>query len=271
MIRNSLKVTQEATFAIELPNPHHHEMPTPMGTGFFVSPDGWFVTAAHVITENGESDGPIRNDLSKSFIMKETRLGEGYDPCPIMCIGLSLEYLDPITDFALLKIDFKANASKAWLKGKTNFPFIEISYRNLEEGESVYSFGYPLPESSSKKTEYITFSYSALCPRVTSAIVSSTFEKQKMVMTSGDPKVYVLDKALNYGNSGGPIVATETGKVHAICSRFQPVYVPQSHLADKNGNLLTIMTPSLYGVVSSFGNLNILKEIKERNIPISNK
>jgi hypothetical protein len=92
-----------------------------------------------------------------------------------------------------------------------------------------------------------------------------------MVMTSHDPKVYVLDKALNYGNSGGPIIATETGKVHAICSRFQPVYVPQSHLADKNGNLLRIMTPSLYGVVSSLGNINILKEIKERNIPISNK
>jgi hypothetical protein len=271
MIRKSLKMTKEATFAIALPNPHHHEMPTPMGTGFFVSPDGWFVTAAHVITENGKSDGPIRNDLSKALIMKETRLGEGCDPFPIMCAGLSFVYLDHITDFALLKIDFKANSTKAWLKDRSEFPFIEISSLNLEEGEPVYSFGYPLPETSFNKQQHLIIGHTALCPRITSAIVSSTFEKSKMVMTSHDPKVYILDKALNYGNSGGPIVATGTGKVHAICSRFQPVYVPQSHLADKNGKLLTIMTPSLYGVVSSLGNLNILKEIKERNIPISNK
>jgi serine protease Do len=271
MIRKSLMMTKEATFAIELPSAHHQGMPTPVGTGFFVSPDGWFVTAAHVITENGKSDGPIRNDLSKSFIMKETRLGEGCDPCPIMCEGLSFEYLDPLTDFALLKIDFKANATKAWLKDKSEFPYIEISSRYLEEGEPVYSFGYPLSESYVNKQQHHTMGHTALSPRITSAIVSSTFEKSKMVMTSNDPRVYILDKALNYGNSGGPIVATETGKVHAICSRFQPVYVPQSHLTDKNGKLLTIMTPSLYGVVSSLGNLNILKEIKERNIPISNK
>jgi serine protease Do len=270
MIRKSLNMTKAATFAIELPNPRHHDMPTPMGTGFFVSPDGWFVTAAHVITENGKSDGPIRNDLSKAVIMKEMRLKEGCDFWPIMCHGLSCEYLDPFTDFALLKIDFKTNSTKAWLKDKNEFPFIEISLRCLEEGEPVYSFGYPLPEAKTDKQQHIIIGDVALCPRTTSAIVSSTFEKSKMVMTSNDPKVYVLDKALNYGNSGGPIVATETGKVHAICSRFQPVFVPQNHLIDKKGKLLTIMTPSLYGVVSSLGNLNILKEIKERNILISN-
>jgi hypothetical protein len=30
-----------------------------------------------------------------------------------------------------------------------------------------------------------------------------------MLTTSTDPQIYVLDKALNYGNSGGPIVAEE--------------------------------------------------------------
>ncbi len=271
MIRKSLRMTKEATFAIELPNPHYHDMPTPMGTGFFVSPDGWFVTAAHVITENGKSDGPIRNDLSKASITKETRLDEDSDPCPIGCYGLSFEYSDPLTDFALLKIDFKANANKAWLKDKIEFPFIEISSRKLEEGEPVYSFGYPLPESFLKDYQYVTISHSALCPRVTSAIISSTFEKQRMVMGSNDPKVYVLDKALNYGNSGGPIIATETGKVHAFCSRFQPVAIPQGHLRDKQGNQLSIMIPSLYGIVPSISNRTILQKLIDKNIHISEK
>jgi len=265
MIRNSLKKTQEATFAIELPHPHHDEMPTPMGTGFFISPDGWFVTAAHVVTENGN----IRTDLSKAYISKETRLGDWANTVPITCKGLNLEYLDPSTDFVILKVDFKTNATKAWLKNRKEFPFIQISSRELEEGEPVYSFGYPLADPDSQNMGNITWGYSGLCPRVTSAIVSSTFEKQPMVMTDGDPKVYVLDKALNYGNSGGPIIATETGKVHAFCSRFQPVGIPQGHLLYRNGVPLVIVIPSLYGIVYRLNNPNILKELKDKNIPIS--
>ena len=70
-----------------------------------------------------------------------------------------------------------------------------------------------------------------------------------MVTTGADPQLYVLDKALNYGNSGGPIVAVGTGKAHAFCSRFQPMRVPQGDPADPKTSW--IMIPSLYGVVSS--------------------
>ena len=84
-------------------------------------------------------------------------------------------------------------------------------------------------------------------------------EQTRMVITNADPKVYVLDKALNYGNSGGPIVSTETGIVHAtICSRFQPVLVPQNHLKDKDGKPLSEMVPSLYGIVSRLDNKELL-------------
>jgi S1-C subfamily serine protease len=55
-ITRTLANSQAATFCIELPNSLQHGMPTPTGTGFFVSPDGYFVTAAHVITENNQSE-----------------------------------------------------------------------------------------------------------------------------------------------------------------------------------------------------------------------
>jgi hypothetical protein len=89
-----------------------------------------------------------------------------------------------------------------------------------------------------------------------------------MLITGNDPKVYVLDKALNYGNSGGPIVCSETGRVHAFCSRFQPVFIPQSHLLDANQNPIHVMVPSLYGVVSGLGHQQILGLLQQIGVPI---
>ena len=143
-------------------------------------------------------------------------------------LGLS-SHVDPSTDFALLKVDFAANANKVHLQDRTGFPYIEVSSRELAEGEPVYSFGYPLSESGLLvNTPGVVVGHAAHSPRVTSAIVASTMESTRLVTTTADTKVYVLDKALNYGNSGGPIVATDTGKVHALCSRFQPVRGPRS-------------------------------------------
>ncbi len=90
-----------------------------------------------------------------------------------------------------------------------------------------------------------------------------------MIVTGSEPKVYVLDKALNYGNSGGPIVAAETGKVHAFCSRFQPVAIPQNHIQDQQGNPTMIYIPSLYCVVSSLANPAILQKLHESEVSIS--
>jgi serine protease Do len=263
MIRKTLKATKEATLAIVLPNLENKGRSS-KGTGFFVSPDGWFVTAAHVVTENNEPNGPIRSDISKAWLMKESR-----KPPDVMYQTVSIEYVDSNTDFALLKVDFEANRNKVSLKGKTGFPYIEVSSRELDEGEPVYSFGYPLSDALTWNIGGPIMGIVRLSPRVTSAVISSTLYRTEMIETSSDPKVYVLDKALNYGNSGGPIVATETGKACAFCSRFQPVYIPQEHLKDRQGNPLTIMTPSLYGVVSSLANPTVLQKLNECGVPIS--
>ena len=156
------------------------------------------------------------------------------------------------------------------MTGRKGFPYIEVSSRELEEGEPVYSFGYPLSAAGMLvDTPVVVIGYSSHSPRVTSAIVASTTERTAVFSSKIGPKVYVLDKALNYGNSGGPIVAVETGKVHAFCSRFQPVKIPQPHLVDKNGELLWIQIPSLYGIVSSLSNPNIFEQLRSRGVPIS--
>ena len=47
MIRKSIMHTMDCTFIVHVPGPDG--FPYPMGTGFFVSGEGHFITASHVI------------------------------------------------------------------------------------------------------------------------------------------------------------------------------------------------------------------------------
>lgn len=264
MIRKTLHRVREATFCVELPSVNHFGTPMPTGTGFFISPDGWFVTAAHVTSENGASDGPQRGNLDNAFLTKESSATTS----GAMCQFIESRFVLPRYDLALLKVDFQKNMNKDWLIGKTEFPFIPVSKRPLDLGESIYSFGYPLSSGDAWDVGHSIIGSTQLSPRLTSAIVSSDLDKTSMIMSSDDPQHYVLDKALNYGNSGGPIIATETGYVHAFCSRFQPVFVPQMHMINAEGEYPLVMVPSLYGVVTSLRNKEILELFGNLGIPI---
>lgn len=266
MIRKTLAATKAATFCIELPDQAREGMPTPRGTGFFVSRDGWFVTAGHVVMEGDQ----IRTDVQDAWLTKEMKVptpGSGAWGSDF-CQWPTLDFVDVDTDIALLKVDFDQNASKEWLKDKDGFPFIPASRRPLDEGEPVYSFGYPLPEAAFLKGKDVMVGLTKLAPRITSAIVSSCIESSRPVMTTDEPVVYVLDKALNYGNSGGPIVSTATGRAHAVCTRFQPVVVPQPHLRIGD-QPVRVMVPSLYGIVASLGNPAILAALEQRGVQLA--
>jgi serine protease Do len=235
MIRRTLPRTKSATFSILFPG-ELHGMPLATGTAFMIDPTGYMLTACHVV-ENQQFEG--------ACLMQSTEL-----------VGPSamLQWPEPVEswpqyDLALLKVDFAKNANKYHLEGLTEFPYVSVDASPVEEGTPVYAFGYPLPINKPPDTSGpVMVGHVGLGHRTTSAIVSSVREHTKMLSTSADAQIYVLDKALNYGNSGGPIVNQETGSAFAVCSRFQPVVIPQG----TNG---AIMIPSLYGIVTSISNI----------------
>ena len=233
-------------------------MPCPVGTGFFVSRDGVFVTAAHVVTKNGESDGPPRDDIGKGWLMTEPPRD---DWGRRMCGGLSLVSVDAQHDIAVLRVDPAESNNRSW--ATDGFPFAPISFGELEEGEPVYSFGYPLSHATTFDFGEIVYGDPVLTPRVTSAIVSSKLEKTEMAHGESLPHVYVLDKALNYGNSGGPIVSCETGHVHAVSSRFIPVTIKQRA---SDGKEFTLKIPSLYSVAVGLSNDSVREFLEKLGV-----
>lgn len=263
MIRKTLDETKSATWCISLADPTKGNLPIPAGTGFFISEDGWMLTAAHVVCDdsgNIKQTGAINGTLGQYPLDNPKSLG--------ILGGFSVHWVNQDEDIALLKIDWNRGFAEIQKHVHGGVPYLKLSTKTLDEGTPVYSFGYPLSDFKLiQMSQTGASSETYLSPRTTSAIISSIYQGVQQ-MNNPNIKVYVLDKALNYGNSGGPIVDAESGKVHAICSRFHPVFIPQQHIPDQNNNPILIMIPSLYGYATSIANIGILEELKKLGIQV---
>lgn len=250
-----MQTQKKATFAVQVPNPTEgaHGFPSPYGTGFFISEDGYFITARHVLIykQNGYETffDPAKITLAKPEVF----------PSP-QATGLKLIKDWGAYDLALLKLDFEQVRNQDYFKGKKGFDYLNIEFGVPPEGTEVYSFGYPLPnfdvrENMRENTTFL-FGFHEYRPRITSAIISSHRDVIGFAWGErGFPEHYVIDKALNWGNSGGPIVLQENGKVISVCTRFEPVSITQV-----SGIEVTI--PSLYSITSSLKNIeNDLKPL----------
>ncbi|OGR48315.1 MAG: hypothetical protein A2X37_08165 [Elusimicrobia bacterium GWA2_66_18] len=131
------------------------------GTGFIVDSRGYLITNAHVV---------------KNFSKFEIKLND-HASVPGVLVAVQ-----PARDLALIQIESK----------RVDWPALEISERDPQEGETVATMGYPwgLPFS------------------VSLGIVSGiSRQKPQEGNAFGCASTYIqIDAAINTGNSGGPLV-----------------------------------------------------------------
>lgn len=228
MIPNTLPNTQKATVCVLLPHPEpkYKGFPTPSGTAFFVSNQGHLITARHVIQKEDKTLYPPNQiQITKPGILSP----------PTQVSQIVRDW--PSLDLACLKID------------RQQTDFLQMEFSTVAEGTEVYSFGYPLAKIQIQGDEAtMMVGMHFYSPRATSAIISSHYWYiEPFRATGGFPTHYVIDKALNYGNSGGPIVICETGRAISVCLRFQSVVIPQQGIQ--------VEIPSLYGITVSLKNI----------------
>ncbi len=233
----------ERTFIVHIPDKNN--FPFPAGTGFFISKNGYFITANHVLN---------------NLLLEDNRHLRFSQPDGAHVLNISIEKQWQEYDLALLKANFELNKQRQYFLGKDGFPYLEIDFEQQLEGAPVYSYGFPLSQPKiNVPNRIMTVIYS---PRVTSAIISSQHGYIRPFRGSNDPKHYTIDKALAYGNSGGPVILSETGKVFAVVIQFQPTRIPQpTNNPIETESYITI--PTNYAILSSLVNIKnyIIQEI----------
>lgn len=147
------------------------------GSGFIISPDGYAVTAAHVVRGAEEIRVRIRpNGNNGPSIFAAAK------------VVVALKH----ADMALIKID---------AVGLSYLSMLEES-KDAEPGEPIYLIGYPLGAMVSDNRNVLNYT-------MTQGNVSAKQHKNGYDLT-------LIDILAVQGNSGGPIISAKTGQVVGI-------------------------------------------------------
>jgi S1-C subfamily serine protease len=157
------------------------------GTGFLVTPDGLVVTNNHVIASQSLQNGSLTYRYSTQI--EVTLNGTPYHAT----IECDVDSFPPVIyDYAILR-----------LVGATSLPHLQIEQdlSDIHQGDRVLCLGYPLD-------------FAQLI--VTSGIVSAVHSRSSHVNSFHSMRTFVTDALIQFGNSGGPMIHADSGRVIGI-------------------------------------------------------
>ena len=181
------------------------------GTGFIISPDGTFVTNAHVYKSIPENElahiGASVPGENKDNVLR-------YDRFPVKLLKLDEE-----NDIAIMQIisDKKFEAVSGFDESD-----------KVEEGDETVFIGYPLANEMLSMGFGITMT-SNQC------LISSI----KRRGSDGSLHFYLIDTHTNNGSSGSPIFSLKTGKIIGVVSGkiSSRVPIPNGQVMDIPANI----------------------------------
>ena len=156
------------------------------GSGFLVSPDGYIVTNNHVVAEP-----TLQNDVVNfSYSRMITAVVDG-TPHTATLVSDYRDFRPIVYDYAILKV-----------VGLGNVPYLEVGDPGaVRRGDGVVCLGFPLDFDSLIATN---------------GIVSAVISRASHVNSLHQMRTIVSNALIQFGNSGGPMLHAESGKVIGI-------------------------------------------------------
>ena len=154
--------------------------PRGLGSGFFISRQGYLLTNYHVVEQETQISLEIHTQGKDGGKRKQTLK------------KIRLVALNPLRDLALLQMDLE----EAKAAGYTPEPLVLSGVDDLQKGDQVIAIGNPLGLERS----------------VTQGIASSTNRNM------GNLRLIQTDVAINPGNSGGPLINNRGELVGVACA-----------------------------------------------------
>jgi S1-C subfamily serine protease len=207
------------------------------GTGFFVSPEGFILTAAHVITETAQaarSGGATKVEFICGMSLDAASGLQAQFHGSFDLVPLTVKEIDPVHDVALLQTTrnpFSPTFSSSIQIGKNELKVpVGVARLNRElppEGQLVLVSGYPLSIPS-------LVTQRGMIASETFSLVQMQDPRLPPGVSKPEPEdMILLDAVVNPGNSGGPAYLPGTDCVVGIVEAFRqsPLFTNKSNLA----------------------------------------
>lgn len=208
---------------------------TRAGTGFFVSPQGYVLTAGHVIRSSETSArtaGATKVAFKVGILLDMSSTSQVNFRGSFYWVAASLVDVDDIHDLGLLKLSqnpFTGQLQSGIAVGGGMLP-LRVRTATLKselppEGRNVLVSGYPLdiPTFVTQKGMVASESFSVVETPVPGA--PAGFNRPEAVDS------ILLDAVVNPGNSGGPVYEPDSGDVTGVCEAYKnsPLFTSKQH------------------------------------------